>query len=814
MHDLVRDLRMARRALGRSPGFTIAAVLTLALGVGASTAIFTVVDAALLRALPFRSPRQLAFVSGAANAEREIRAASFLEVRDWMAQTRAFDALSLYSRTGGVAAAWSEEAEQVPTEIVSANYFDLLGVRPERGRTFLRSEDEVLDRDAVAVISHDLWQSRFGGDSQVVGRELVLNRRRFQVVGVMPAGFHGVAFDAQLWLPAAMATTVRSPSALADRGSRSLSAVGRLRANADLATAQADMDRVARQLQAEYPATNRDRWAVVQPLREATLGGSEPLLRAVFGGALLLLLVACANVTALQLVRATGREREVAIYRALGAGSGRVLRHQLAEAALLAVLGGAVGALAARGLLALLLAALPANVLPGYVHPTVDTRALFFALAATLVAAGLGALPALRGVRADLSGKLRRGAPSAAGGLGELARPRPQQLLVIAEVALSLVLLISAGLLARTLVRLTQVAPGFAPDRQLAFSFKLPTGNYAPEQRQPTAARLADAFAALPGVESVAMGSDLPLRGSDSAGYLFLADGSTPDGVRFYRHRVMPGYFAALGVPILRGRALGTEDREGGPAVAVISRSMARRFWGEERAIGQRFRVDDTERPPVVVVGIAGDVRFRDLTTDLGAKASEPDVYLPFAQQSDDDMAVALRVVGDPAAVAPLARAAVAKVDPNLAIYEVATLTDVLASQTALQRLGAALLAAFAAAALLLAAVGVYGVIAYVVGKSRREIALRMALGGARRTIVALVVRQGMTLVVLGVVAGLLAAGLLSRALAGLLFGVGATDPVTFVAVPLLLLLIALAASLVPAWRAAALEPQAVLRGD
>ena len=369
MHDLLRDLRMARRALGRSPGFTIAAVLTLALGVGASTAIFTVVDAALLQALPFPAPQKIAFVFGAANAERDIRAASFLEVRDWAARTRAFDALSLYDRTGGVAAAWGEEAEQVPAEIVSASYFDLLGVRPERGRTFLRSEDEVLDRDAVAVISHDLWQSRFGGDPQVVGRELTLNRRRFQVVGVMPEGFHGIAFDAQLWLPSAMATTVLAPSALADRGNRTLSAVGRLRADVDLGTAQADMDRVARELQNEYPDDNRDRWAVVQPLREAALDGSERLLRAVFGGALLLLLVACANVTALQLVRATGREREVAIYRALGAGSGRVLRHQLAEAALLALIGGAVGALAARGLLALLLAALPDNVLPGYVHP-------------------------------------------------------------------------------------------------------------------------------------------------------------------------------------------------------------------------------------------------------------------------------------------------------------------------------------------------------------------------------------------------------------------------------------------------------------
>ncbi|HEV8629745.1 MAG TPA: ABC transporter permease [Thermoanaerobaculia bacterium] len=385
---------------------------------------------------------------------------------------------------------------------------------------------------------------------------------------------------------------------------------------------------------------------------------------------------------------------------------------------------------------------------------------------------------------------------------------------MIGEVALSLVLLIGAGLLARTLLRLSEVRPGFDPARRLSFSLELPAAQYPSELRAVTATRLRDALAALPGVEAVALGSDLPLRGSTSAGFLFLSGGATPTGVRFYRHRVLPGYFAALQVPIARGRAFAAADRRGAPPVAIVSRAMARRFWGEARAVGQRLSLDGPEGPWVEVVGIAGDVRYRDLTTDLGAAASEPDVYLPFAQEPDDDLEVALRTAGDPAAIAPLARAAVAAVDPELPVFQVETLQEVLAGETALQRLGTLLLGAFAAVALALAAIGIYGVIAYGVGLGRREIALRMALGGRASSVVGLVVRQGMLLVAVGVVVGIATSAVASRALSRLLFGVAATDLLTFTLVSLLLLATAFTASLLPACRAARLEPQAVLRGD
>lgn len=813
MHNLLRDLRIAWRALRGTPTFTAAAVLTLTLGIGASTAIFHIADAALLRALPFPASNELCFVNGAAGPERSVRSASFLEARDWAARNRSFVGLSLYD-TAGVAASWGGESDQLQSEVVSASYFSMLGARPLLGRVFLPAEDRVLDRDAVALISHGLWQRRFGGDSKVLHRSLTLNGRSFAIVGVMPEGFRGVSFNADLWLPASMATVIRPASALQDRSSRWLSALGRLRPGVDFDGAQADLDRVARELAGAHPDTNTDRWAQVQPLREAVLGNSSTLLRALLAGAILLLLVACANVAALQLVRATGRERQTAIFRALGASPARVVRHQIGEGLLLAIAGGAGGLLAARPALTGLLRPLPEGVLPPFVGDGVDNRSLLFAAAAACCAVAFSALPALRGLRTDLAGKLRQGAAAAVGGLGDLRRPRAQQFLVLAEIALSLVLLIGAGLLGRSLLGLSRVDPGFDPTHRLAFSLDLPANRYSTKDRVAAAERLVESLAAVPGVEALAAGSDLPLRGEVSAGFLVLADGSTPEGVRFYRHRVLPGYFEALGVPLQRGRAFTRADRAGRPPVAIVSRAMAQRFWGESKAVGQRLSIEGPEGPWLEVVGVSADVRYRDLTTDLSGATSEPDVYLPFAQEPDDDLAVALRVRGRPDRVVPLARAAVAAVDPLLPIFQVETLQEVVERQASLQRLGALLLCGFGAVALALASIGLYGLVAFVVGLSRREIALRIALGGKTGTVVRLVVRQAMLLVAVGVAAGLATSAALSQALTRLLFGVASVDPLTFALMALLMLATALAASLLPAWRAARLEPQAVLRGE
>ena len=813
MHSFARDLRMALRGLRRAPAFTCTAVLTLALGIATSTAVFSVLDAAVLRALPFPDPERLVVIQGVAGPERSVRAASYLEVRDWAARSRATSHLSIYD-VQDIATSWGGEADLARTEIVSASYFPMLGARPALGRAFSPAEDRVLDRDAVAVISHELWQRRFEGDPGVLGATLTLNRRAFTVIGVMPEGFAGLAFDAQAWIPAAMDTIMRPASALEDRGSRWLGAVARLRPGVDLAAAQRDLDRISRELAAEHPESNDDRWAQAVPLRELALGDTGPMLRALFGAAGLLLLVACVNVAALQLVRATVRERQAAIFRALGASTARVMGHSLVEGLLLAAAGGAGGLIAARLLLAWQVPRLPDGVLPPFASPTVDSRSLLFATAAAALSGILfGALPALRR-RVDLAPQLRQGTPAASGGMGRLSRPRAQQLLVVAEVAVSLVLLVGAGLLGRTLWRLSRVDPGFTAERQLGFSLALPVAQYPVEARARAARRLHDELAAIPGVESVAIGSDLPLRGSTSAGMLVRAGAGEDAAVRHYRHRVLPDYFAALGIPILRGRGFTDADDGDAPPVAIVSRSAARRIFGNVPAVGRRLSVAGPEGPWIEVVGVAGDVRYRDLTTDLGATGSEPDVYFPYAQSTDDNLEVAVRSAAEPAALLPLVRAAVARVDAELPLLQVATLRESLESQTALRRLGGFLLGTFAAAALALAALGIYGIVAYTVGASWREIALRLALGGRAASVVALVVRQGMTLVALGVALGVGVSLAVSRALAGLLFGVAARDPLTYVVVSALLGGIALLATLVPAWRAASLEPQAVLRGD
>ena len=814
MHGFARDLRMALRGLRRAPAFSTIVVLTLSLGVGTSTAVFTVVDAAMLRALPFRDAERMVVLQGVAGPERSVRAASYLETRDWAARSRATTHLATYD-VQEIATSWEGGADRVRVETVAASYFPLLGARPALGRVFGAAEDSVPDRDAVAVISHDLWQRRYAADPGVLGGTLRLNRRPFTIVGVMPPGFRGIDFEAEAWIPAAMISIVRPIAAMEDRGSRWLSAVARLRPGLSLDEAQRDLDRVSRELAAQHPETHRDRWAQAVPFRELALGDAAPMLRALFAAALLLMAVACVNVAALQLVRGTARERQIAIFRALGAGAARVMGHSVAEGLLLAAAGGAGGVLAAQLVLAWLVPRLPDGVLPAFAAPTLDSRALLFAVAAAGASGILsGMLPAMRR-STDLAPQLRQGAPAAAGsGLGRIARPRGQQFLVMAEVAVSLVLLVGAGLLGRTLLQLSRVDPGFGAEGQVAFALELPGAQYPSTGRAAVARRLHDELAALPRVEAVAVGSDLPLRGSASAGMLFTPRQSE-EGVRFYRHRVLPDWFAALGIPIERGRGFNDADDADAPLVAIVSRSAARRLWGDAPAVGQRFSLESsTEGPWIEVVGVAGDVRHRDLTTDLLAMGSEPDVYFPFAQSTDNDLQIAVQTSAGPEAMQPSLRAAVARVDAALPLLRLQTLDESLRAQTAVRRLGGLLLGTFAAAALALAALGLYGVVAYAVGASWREIALRLALGGRAASVVALIVRQGMTLVALGVAIGIAASLAVSGALAGLLFQVPGRDPFTYVAVSLLLGGIALVATLVPAWRASRLEPQAVLRGD
>jgi putative ABC transport system permease protein len=808
---MLTDFRFALRTLLRRPAFTAAVVLTLALGIGTSSAVFSLLDAALLRPLPFGEPSRLVMLWGVAGPERDIRGASHREVLDWRELNRSFTDVSAYDEIS-LNLRTADEAHRVEAEMVSAGYFAILGANAARGRTFAADEDRVPDARPVAVLSHALWTTRFGSDPAIVGAPITLNDRAFTVVGVMPDGFRGVSFDTDVWVPMAMMSLTTAAATLDDRDTRWLGAVGRLRPSVTLAAAQRDIDAVAARLAAAYPESNRDRGVDLLSLQDSALGTTRDVLIAVFGAVMLFLLVACANVINLQLVRATSRRREMALRVAVGADRARLLRQLLAEGLTLAAVGAVAGLTTAVWGLGALLPLLPDGVLPRYVTPAIDWRVLGFATALTL-ACGIvfGLAPAFQAGRLAIADSLKEGARSAAGGIASLRRPGLQQILVVSEVALALVLLVAGGLMLRSLARQLAVEPGFRADGVVTAQISLPRARYTPPERVELVERLLERLHALPQVQAAAVGSDMPLNGVSSAGPIFV-EGVTPNPVRYYRHRVTPDYFATLGIPLLRGRTFGAADRNDTPLVVVVSDAMARRFWPNDDAVGRRVRFGDASGQEATVIGVVGTARFRDLTTSLAT--SEPDVFFSFAQRSDTDFSVAVRSTGEPATLVAAIQRELGALDAGLPIYGAEPLSNLVARQTATGRFASTLLGAFSAVALLLAAVGIYGVLAFVIGLSRREIAIRMALGATKGGVIALIVRQGMTLVGIGLALGLASAYYTTDLLESQLYGVTATDPATFAVVSLVLLAVALAASYLPSRGAARIDPQQALKGD
>jgi predicted permease len=580
------------------------------------------------------------------------------------------------------------------------------------------------------------------------------------------------------------------------------------------ADAQRDLDAVAARLAQAHPETNTDRGVRLLALRDFYLDTTAGLLRVLLAAVLLFLLLACANVVSLQLVRGTAREREIALRVAVGADRRRLVQQLLTEGMLLAVLGTAAGLLVAMWGVDALTPLMPEGVLPRYVDVSLNGRVLAFSAGLALLS-GLvfGLVPAWRGTRPDLASSLRAGARSSVGGIGSGARLGLQEALVVGEVAIALVLLVGAGLMVRSLQNQLAVRPGFDAAGVLTARLALPTQRYDAAQRVQFVEALEARLRALPGVEGAAVASALPLSGDGSAAMLTV-EGRGDDAVRFYRHRVSPGYFATLDIPIVRGRTLGLEDRREAPAVVVVSQAMAARFWPGQDPIGRRLFLGAAGGPAVTVVGVAGDVRHRDLTGNLRAPTSEPDVYFPYAQSTSGSLELAVRTAGDPTALAGALRREVAALDAGLPVFRVQPLATALRRQTATGRFASVLLSVFSGVALLLAAVGLYGILAFLVALSRRDIAIRMALGASSSRVMAATVRRGLGLVAAGLVLGGATAALTTDVLAAQLFGVSATDPATFGGVALMLLLVALAASWVPASRATRVDPQLALRGE
>lgn len=808
-----QDLRFAFRNLQARPGLSAVIIATLALGIGATTATFSLLDAALLRPLPFERADRLVFLWGVAGPERRQRGASPPEVADWGTLNHTLTGVSVYDPIS-LNLRIESGADRLNAERVNPQYFSLLGVEAQLGRTFTAEEDRVADAFPVAVVSHRLWLTRFAGDAGLVGRTVTINDRPFTVVGIMPEGFSGLSFQADLWIPLAMLSVDSPASLLTSRNTRWLPALGRLKDGVTIAEAERDLAAVATRLSEQYPESNTDRSVDLQSLEQNFLGSTASLFQTLFKAVILVLLVACANVMSLQLVRATAREREIALRMALGAGRMQLVRQLLTEGLVLAGLGGVAGVLLAYWIIRLLVPLAPAGLIPLYAQVAVNGRVLLFSVGVTVLT-GLvcGLAPVLRRQRHDLSDALRQGARAASSGLGRLRRPGLQQALVAGEVALALMLLVGAGLMLRSLGERMAVKPGFDAEGVLAARVSLPRSQYAPQARADFVERLVTRLNALPGVAVATVATDLPLRGISNASSLLVeGPGATP--IRYYRHSVTPEFFGALGISLERGRGFASFDRLNTPRVAVISSAMARRFWPGQDPVGRRFRQGDETGPEVTIVGVAGPARFRDLTTDLTAATSEPDVYYPFAQRTDTDLEIAIRMRDGSTPSVPMIQREVAALDPGLPLFQVAPLGDALATQNAAPRFGSLVLGAFSALALILAAIGIYGVIAFVVGLSRKEIAIRLALGADAGKVLRIVMANGMVLVLAGVVVGMIGARLGGKLLETQLYGIRASDAGTLAAVSGGVVVVALLASWIPARRAAAVEPQTVLKGE
>lgn len=803
------DVRFALRTLRRNPAFTAAAILSFGLAIGASTAIFSVVDATLLRPLPFRTPDRVAVVWGTWGPKDEVRGASFIEIADWARLNKTFESIS-YWFTTALNLRTETGADRVNAEMVSASYFPMLGARAAIGRTFTPAEDATPGANPVVVISNTMWRSRYGSDPSIVGRTLTINDLPFTVVGVMAEGFRGLSFNADVWYPSAMAQANGS-GPLNNRQFRWSGAVGRLKDGVTFEAAEADLKRVAAQLTAEFPATNKDRSVKLFDLRTSFLGPTRGLIIAVFAAVALLLLIACTNVVGLQLVRGAGRRREFALRVAIGAERGRLVRQLVVEGVVLALGSAAFGLVVGWWGLRALVALTPTGLLPGYATPSINLVALAFAVVVAMVCGVVfGMMPALRISGLNLSDDLRQGAKGSSAGFGRGRRLGSNQLIIVAEAAVTIVLMIGAGLFVRSLKNTLRVDPGFDTRGLVEARLAFPA-SYDTTARIGFVTRLRDRLAAQTGVRGVAFSSEMPLSLAWAANFMLVEGAADP--VRFFFHSVDPDFFKSLGISLVRGRGFTVNDRSGSEPVIVINESMARRYWPNESPIGRHVSlVQSAGGTQLTIVGVVADVRFRDLTTALAT--SEPDVYFPYLQRPVGRLHLAVRSSASAAATGDIMRRELASLDATIPLFMVQGVDELMDQQTASGRFGSTLLTVFGAAALLLTAVGLYGVLAFLVTLRRREIGVRIALGASHGRILKGFIGHGVGLVAIGVVVGLGLAAFLTRWLASQLFGVGRHDIAVFAGVPLVLLVVAIVASWLPAARAARVHPIETLRAD
>lgn len=800
MQTLLHDLRYGARMLVKQPVFTLIAVVTLALGIGANTAIFSVVNSVLLRPLPFHEPERLVMIHET-NLPRfpefSVAPGNFL---DWQKQNTSFERLIAINGTVNILTG-TDEPRRLMGARVSDGFFATLGVAPQLGRTFLSEEDQV-GRDKVVVISHGLWQRAFGGNPGIVNQIITLDGQSQTVIGVMPAGFYFVTNEIDLWKPMAF-----TPQETQNYGGHSLFVFGQRKTNVTLAQASADLSAIAQRLTEKYPETNSGWNVKLMPMQEYTVRAIKPALWVLLAAVGCVLLIACVNVANLLLTRAAGRQKELTIRSALGAGRGRIVRQLLTESLLLSLVGGTMGLLLAYWGVELLLSLAPAN-LPRISEVTLDNRVLLFTAATTLLTGFLfGLLPAWQAARLHLNETLKEGGRNATTG-----REFTRGTLVVLEVASALVLLVAAGLMMKSFWRLLQVNPGFTAEHALTLSIELPEQKYSQDpQRAAFFQQLLTRVRALPEVRAAGATSKLPLRGDFVLGFEIKEHPPSTymEGQATNFAAVDADYLRAMGILLLRGRWFTERDNADAPKVAVINETMAQKLFANEDPIGKHLTVDNRDKNPTwfEIIGVVGDVKEYGLNRKTPLQS-----YEPFLQQTFSAMTLVVRTTGEPTQVTRTIRNELRQVDAAQPLGEILTLEQVVATSVVSQRFAVLLLGVFSGVALLLAASGIYGVLSYVVTRRTNEIGIRMALGAQTRDVLRLVIGRGMKLTGTGIVVGLLAALGLTRYLADLLFEVPPTDPWTFLAIALLLAGVAFLACWLPARRATKVDPLIALR--
>jgi predicted permease len=803
LETMWQDLRFAFRMLRKKPSFTIAAVLTLALGIGATTSIFSVVNSVLLRTLPYSDSAHVVMMRET-NPNVGSVSVSYPNFLDWRDQSKTISEMAavhnMSFNLSGV-----NQPESIDGYGVSPNFLSLLGVRPIIGRDFLPSEDKS-GTAPVLLLSYKLWQSHLGGDPNVVGRNITLDSQSFTIVGVLPQTFYfldksDVLTPIGIWVNAKMM----------ERGERGdMDVVARLAPGVTFERARGEMNGIAARLANQYPLENHGSGIEMNAIRDEFVSGTRPAILVLFGAVLFVLLIACANVANLYLVRSAERTKEIAVRLAFGAKRGRIIRQMLTESLVLAALGGALGIVLGMWGLSGLGRLIPADSLMGMQIKMDGGVFLFAGALMVFVAIAFGLVPALASTRPDVQEALKDGGRSST---PSAKQHRVRGWLAIAETALALVLLIGAGLMVKSLYRLFQVSPGFQPDRVLTMGMNLRSSQYnKPEALLLFWQRILDRVRTIPGVESAAIGSVVPFTGDHSRADISFEGLPTP-GIGQYPHpdyhSISADYLNALGQPLIRGRAFNENDNESAPLVGLINSKLAQRYFPNGDALGKRFTFGhpDPKNKWITIVGIVSDTKLYGLENP-----SRYEVYVPYRQEPLNTMTLAVRSIADPYSISSEVRAAIAEIDKDQPVVQVETMKELLSQSVSTRHATLVLLEMFSALALVLASIGIYGVMAYSVAMRTHEIGIRMALGAQKRDVLRMVMGQGIRLSLAGVVIGVLAALALTRLLSTLLFSVSAIDPLIFIFVPVLLILVTLLACYIPAMRAMKVDPMVALR--